>query len=108
MVFLEAFDPQGTSLGTVEHDGFSGPVGLETSSPLGISKVVFDYRDSTPEEFEAITIDYLEGERIFTTYLAQIGAGTVTSDNSEDLTLSTSFIVSNPAGVPARDRSRLR
>ncbi len=102
MVFLEAFDPQGTSLGTVEHDGFSGPVGLETSSPLGISKVVFDYRDSTPEEFEAITIDYLEGERIFTTYLAQIGAGTVTSENSEDLTLSTSFIVSNPAGVPAK------
>lgn len=102
VVYLEAFDSQGSSLGTIEHPGISAPFGLRTTSPLGISKIVFDYRDPYPESIESLVVDYLDGERAFTTYLAQIGSGRTSSASLEDVSLTTSFILSNPSDIQAQ------
>lgn len=101
-VVLKAFDSRGTLLGTVEQTGISGPIGLETASPYGISKVLFDYPSGLPESIEEISLDYLEGARAFTTYLTQIGAGNTSSDIAGVTTLLTSFVVSNPSNIQAQ------
>ncbi len=102
---LQAFDAEGTSLGTIEQTGIDGPVGLTTSSPKGISKVLFSNPSGVPESIEEIAIEYLEGPRAFTSFLAQIGDGKVQLQEGDDeVTLTTSFIISNPTELPVQCR----
>lgn len=92
-VTIQAWSDVGTELGTIEENGLEEPtfVGVETSDPTGISKLLISYGSSTREEqINSVLLDYVERPQ-FVVYLAQIGDGPIPGTG----TLTTGIVVSN-------------
>lgn len=107
---IKALDSFGNLLGTSDQAASSEPqsrrttfVGIETSAPQGISKIVIDYGTATrPEEVEELLVNYLTVPK-FSTYLAQIADGF----QSGGTTVRTTIIVENSTNLAAQVRLSL-
>lgn len=92
-VTIQAWNDLGTDLGTIQENGLeeSTFVGIETSDPDGISKLLISYGASANEEqINSLLIEYVERPE-FVVYLAQIGDGPIPGTGN----LTTSIVVSN-------------
>jgi hypothetical protein len=97
---LTAFSSGGQPLGTIEAPKLNVEpmfVGVETSVPAGIAKIVIDYdSDLMGEEVRDLIFEYASGPPQFVIHLAQIGDGVLSSDNALGLlTLRTAVTVIN-------------
>lgn len=92
-VTIQAWNDLGADLGTIEENGLGEPtfVGIETSDPNGISKLLISYGASDREEqLNSLLLEYVERPQ-FVVYLAQIGDGPIPGTGN----LTTSIVVSN-------------
>src|SRR5690606_38336204 len=92
-VTIQAWNDLGVDLGTIEQNGLADStfVGVETSDPNGISKLLISYGASDREEqINSLLLEYVERPQ-FVVYLAQIGDGPLPGAGQ----LTTSLVVSN-------------
>jgi len=92
-VTIQAWNDLGVDLGTIEQNGLADStfVGVETSDPNGISKLLISYGASDREEqINSLLLEYVERPQ-FVVYLAQIGDGPIPGTGQ----LTTSIVVSN-------------
>jgi hypothetical protein len=98
VVTMTAFDANGDTLGSVQHDGLDSKnavfAGFSTDDPRGVSKVVLAYSGSDEvEKIEDLFFTYAERPK-FRTYLAQIADGKIGAN-----ALKTTIVIANLANT---------
>lgn len=95
---ITAFDPLGNQLGEIQGTGADGNfVGVSTSSPNGIAKLLLSYDGETPEQIRNFLLEYVNRPE-FTSYLSQIGDGPIPGNGA----FQTTIVVSNLTNSTAR------